>query len=227
MRKLLLFLFMAGTFFNPINQAAATFYDFESGAQGWTTGADGTTSLGVSTGGLDSWVLGSTLPGTTGVSLGSQWWTNPNYGNLGAERSWVASPLLVAVGSGVNITFDSYSSNEGGYPTSYDVEHIQLSINGSTFFDVHGQVTDLHNLADQIFRTVSFTTLGLTAGDSIQYRFLYDTGDGCCGPTDIEGWAFDNVNINLNAAYLIPEPSTMLLLGFGLLGLARISRRMK
>ena len=63
-------------------------------------------------------------------ALPSQWWVNPNMGNLGPERSFVVSPIFVVSGAEVSITFDSYSSNEGGYPLFYDIEHVQLSVNG-------------------------------------------------------------------------------------------------
>lgn len=202
--------------------AAPVTFDFEGGAQGWTTGADDLTADDNSTGGLNSWALGSGLPGTVGVVLGGTWWTNGNVGEDGAERSFVLSPLLTADGPSMSIGFDSYTSNEDGYPIEYDVEHIQLSVNGGAFFDVHGEVADLHDIsADQTIRNFTFVTGGLAAGDSIQYRFLYDTGDDCCGPEDITGWAFDNVVIAS-----VPEPATLALLGIGLAGLG-FSRRRK
>jgi len=174
----------------------ASFYDFETGAQGWTVGVDPDTSYpyfripSIA----PTWTLDTSLPGNVGQDLPSTWWTNPNYGQLGPERSHVTSPVLTATGSSVSINFDSYTSNEDGYPTLFDVEHVQISINGGQFTDVHGYTSELHNLYDRIFRNITFTTnTDVSAGDLIEYRFLYDTGDGCCGSSDVHSWAFDNV----------------------------------
>ena len=93
----------------------------------------------------------SSLPGTVGQALGSIWWTNPNIGDGGAERSYVTSPVLIATTASVSVTFDSYSANEAGYPNQYDVEHVQLSINGGAFNDVHGFDSNLHSQDDQTF----------------------------------------------------------------------------
>ncbi|MCK4795488.1 MAG: PKD domain-containing protein, partial [Desulfobacteraceae bacterium] len=167
-------------------------YDFESGAQGWTVAGDAMTSCEIPSI-PPLWTLNTSLPGTIGQVLPTTWWTNPNYGQLGAERSHVTSPVLTASGSSVSINFDSYSSNESGYPTYFDVEHVQISINGSVFSDVHGSTLLLHQWCDRIFRNITFTTTGLTPGDLIQYRFLYDTCDACCGCLEVHSWAFDNV----------------------------------
>jgi len=195
--------------------SGAVFYDFESGAQGWTVASESPTANG-GTSIAPSWFLGTALPGSVGQALPSTWWINPNIGSDGIERSYVMSPTVVADATGVSINFDSYSSNEGGYPTFYDVEHVQLSVNGSAFTDVHGQTDQLHQSADQTFRNITFTTNGIAVGDTLQYRFLYDTGDGCCGPTDISGWAFDNVQISGSAG--VPEPASLALLSLGLAG---------
>ena len=118
----------------------ASFYDFETGAQGWTAGGDTFTSLGISSI-APTWTLDTSLPGSVGQALPSTWWTNPNYGQLGAERSHVTSPALTATDSSVIINFDSYTSNEPGYPTRYDVEHVQISINGGDFTDEIGRAS--------------------------------------------------------------------------------------
>ncbi len=52
------------------------------------------------------------------------------------------------------------------------------------------------------------------------------SGDGFQGGND-ESWAIDNFEIILNGVAPIPEPSTMLLLGSGLAGLAFFRSRRK
>jgi hypothetical protein len=146
---------------------------------------------------MNHWSLGTSLPGLPQLN-GDTWWTNPNDGRDGTERSHVTSPSLIATSPYLSITFDSYSSNEQGYPTQYDVEHVQLSINNAPFADVHGVTQDLHRQCDQTFRTITFTTdssISINVGDSIKYRFLYDTWDGLFGCGSIKGWAFTNVQI--------------------------------
>lgn len=177
-------------------------FDFEDGSQGWTTAVDGTSACGAMVTASKHWELASTLPGSPGVDLVGTWWTNPNDGNDGAERSHVTSPSITAECTNpiiMTIKFDSYSSNEGGYPTYYDVEHVQLSINDGPFTDVHAHVPSLHNSCDNAFRNITFTTnSGINNGDKLKYRFLFDTCDGCCGCQSVVGWAFDNVAIECN-----------------------------
>jgi hypothetical protein len=186
--------------------AAATvtqLFDFEDGTQGWIVAGDASTSLGYSSI-SPQWTLSTSMDGHTWFPV-STWWTNTNDGRLGAERSHVTSPVLTALDTSVSITFDSWSKNEGGYPTYYDVEHVQISINGGAFTDVHGyKPLQLHSYGDSTSRNITFTTPGITLGDKIQYRFLYDTGDGCCGPSGPgRGWAFDNVLVT-GASEAIP-----------------------
>jgi hypothetical protein len=217
---------IAAAGFIGVANSAPILYDFESGAQGWTVAGDATTSLG-STSIDPTWFLGTALPGSTGQALPSTWWINPNIGgnvedgngDSGAERSHVTSPVLIAEATGVSINFDSYSSNESGYPTTFDVEHVQISVNGGDFEDVHAQTNLLHLGSDQTFRNITFTSTGISVGDQIQYRFLYDTGDSCCGPTEIQGWAFDNVLIS-GFTSDVPEPASLALMSLGLVGFA-------
>jgi hypothetical protein len=70
------------------------FYDFEDGAQGWVVGVESGTVCGSPVTALKHWELASGLPG---MALGGTWWTNPNNGSGGAERSHVTSPSLTAV----------------------------------------------------------------------------------------------------------------------------------
>jgi hypothetical protein len=173
----------------------STFYDFSQGAQGWVVAGDATTILG-SPSISPKWELSASLPGSTGQVLPGVWWTNPNFGQLGAERSHVTSPSLTVSASEITVSFDSFSANEGGYPDHYDVEHIQISVNGGAFVDMHENDSQLHTADDRTFRNITFTQDGFASGDTINIRFLYDTGDSCCGSTIVHGWAFGNVGVN-------------------------------
>jgi hypothetical protein len=181
-------------------------YNFDGGdPQGWTTGDDAETACGNTVGATDHWSLGDTLPGkdlTTGPGGSDNWWTNPNDGTQGADRSYVTSPTITTTCACPSISFDSYTSNEQGYPpdldNGWDVEHVQLSINGGDFTDIHGEVTELHENCDREFRIITFTTSsGIAVADTLKYRFLMDTCDAMfdCGDGTIQGWAFDNVRI--------------------------------
>lgn len=170
------------------------FFDFSLGSQGWMVGGDLTTSLGRSSV-SPTWTLASALPGSIGQVLPGVWWTNPNYGQMGPERSHVTSPVLKVSAEEISITFDSFSANEGGYPNHYDVEHVQISVNNGAFTDVHGNTSELHRSNDRTFRNITFTVGGLSVGDSIRIRFMYDTGDGCCGSSVVHSWAFGNVGV--------------------------------
>ena len=168
-------------------------YDFETGEQGWVAGMDATTSCNVSTSG-PGWSLDTETGGTTPFTLGTTWFGTPNQGSMGAERSWIVSPALEATADMVTITFDSYSSNESGYPMFYDVEHVQVSVNGGAFFDLHANDPQLHGFGMQNFQNITYS-VSVSAGDEVVFRFLYDTCDGCCGPTNITGWYVDNISI--------------------------------
>jgi hypothetical protein len=184
-------------------------FDFEDGQQGWIASVDENSVCGSIVTAPTHWSIATSLPGSTGIELVGSWWTNPNNGAAGVERSHVTSPTLFATSAFSNITFDSYTSNEGGYPTNYDVEHVQISINGGSYQDIHGQTPQLHTSCDQQFRTITFeTTSGIIAGDELKYRFLLDTCDGCCGCETVTGWAFDNVKIS--GATTQPPPARRL-----------------
>ena len=75
----------------------------------------------------------------------------------------------------------------------------------------------------QLIQTIA---TGIAVGDQIQYRFLYDTGDSCCGPSDIQGWAFDNVLIS-GFTGDVPEPASLALMSLGLVGFAYRRRNQK
>lgn len=216
-------------------------YDFADGAQGWTVGNDAATSLGMTS--IDaSWERQTTMGGTAGADLGGTWWVNPNAGQLGAERSWVLSPKVIVDATSVSINFDSYTSNEGGYPIHYDVEHVQISINGGAFGDIHDATSLLHLAGDRQTRNITFNSNDVQDGDEIRFRFLFDTADdsGSAQFLDNVGWGFGNVNIYTPAGdatsgfsdidqptVRVPEPLTLSLMGLGLAGIGYQRRKQR
>jgi hypothetical protein len=196
------------------------FFDFESGDQGWTADFEARIRCNDVIPATDHWSLGTTLPGTIGVDLGSTWWTNPNDGTQGGtDRSYVTSPPLTAACTTPSITFDSYSSNWGGYIEPQ--EYVQLSVNDGAFTPyayIQGyDVTGLNEkICDQEFRTITITfTTNIAVSDTLRYRFLYDACssygaflDGCyffSEGADITGWAFDNVRITCPESTPCPD----------------------
>jgi hypothetical protein len=111
-------------------------YNFENGTQGWTTGNEPFTVFGIPS--IPStWALSTQTAGSTPVTLGTTWFGTPNDGELGAENSWIESPVInVGSTNMIEVNFDSYSSNEGGYPDEYDVERVEISVNGGPFHGV-------------------------------------------------------------------------------------------
>ena len=164
-------------------------YDFNAGAMGWTSAITGNTCLGLTTVG-NNWGLNPWGAG------GTQSYGNPNIGSLGAENSYIMSPVL-SLPASFSVTFDSYSNNESGYPCSYDVEFVEYSTDGGATWSSMIVAFDplLHNYGMAVWSTLTYSaTITPTANGMI--RFRYDTGDGCCGPTGTTGWYVDNVVIN-------------------------------
>jgi hypothetical protein len=167
-------------------------YNFNSGNQGWTTGNNATTCAGLGSG-ASTWSLQGWSQG--GSSLGTQ-----NYGNLGAENSWIMSPII-PIGANLSVTFDSYSNNESGYPCFYDVELVEYTTNGGATWIpmVTAFNANLHNFGDATWRNVTVSATPTPGAGRV--RFRYDTGDGCCGPgTANSGWYVDNVTITGTSA---------------------------
>lgn len=164
-------------------------YDFNTDAMGWTTATAGSTCLGLSTV-SNHWALNAWGAG------GTQSYGNTNIGSLGAENTYIVSPML-SLPASFSLTFDSYSNNESGFPCSYDVEFVEYSTDGGATWNSLVTAFDplLHNYGMSVWSTLTYSaTITPTATGMI--RFRYDTGDGCCGPTGTTGWYIDNVVID-------------------------------
>ncbi len=168
-------------------------YDFNADAMGWTTEIYGPTCLGLETF-ASNWNLSP-----MGMA-GTQCYGNPSIGDLGAENSYIISPVLSLPGS-FTLSFDSYSNNESGYPCSYDVEFVEYSTDGGATWNspfVEYQA-NLHDYGIATWNSISYDIF-ITPTDNGRIRFRYDTGDGCCGPGGTTGWYLDNINIIEGAA---------------------------
>lgn len=190
MKKLFTFIFLFSSFF----LFSQEFYDFETGAQGWVSGT-------VSTWSSNGWDLRTETGGCSAVALTTTWFGTPNDGSgctdLNYENSYIQSPVLIANSSIIEINFDSYSSNESGL-YGFDNEHIEMRINGGSWVLIHGYILGLHSSCDGVMRNHTVSTSGflsVNAGDDVEIRFKYNTGDSCCGCYYITGWFVDNVDI--------------------------------
>lgn len=161
----------------------AFFEDFESGATGWTTGIlDATAANG--------WTLVTSSGGTNPFSFGTTMYgTANNGGELGMEHSFIQSPAFDATGGG-QLTFDSWANNETGY---YDEESVWISYDNGTSWSI---LVDPANAAWSNLgatQTIAANIPADSATTQTVIRFIYDTKDGCCGPTDMVGWYVDNI----------------------------------
>jgi hypothetical protein len=152
--------------------------NFNNGAGGWTSGTV--------SGRSSTWSIAP----RSNIN-GSNNYGTPNSGNMGYENSYIMSPAITINSTTATIDFDSYNNNEGGFPSYYDVEWVEYSLNnGASWTAMHQQVQALHFSSG--LKHFSFSAT-IPSGSSVRFRFRYDTGDGCCGP---DGWYIDNVAVN-------------------------------
>jgi len=178
------------------NSDAVFFYNFNDATmQGWTTGKEDTTSLGY-TSIPSTWSVSDVSGGSQPQPFASNAFGTPNNGDMGPENSWIQSPALDINGH-ISIQFRSFTANEDGYPSSYDVEWVEISTDGgATWNAIRGHIPALQDYyADEQWRTITVDTT-VAASQAILIRFRYDTGDDCCGDTSIVGWFVDNIYIS-------------------------------
>ena len=153
--------------------------DFNAGAAGWTTG---------STNGVNFWKLTTTSGGATPAKFTSTVYGTPNMGSMGTEKSYLLSSIVNMQGGGV-IKFDTWQSNETG---NYDREYVDISYDGGNVWVPAIDYLNAMWTPQKLWQTVTVTVPATLGTATTRLRFLYDTIDGCCGPSDQTGWYIDN-----------------------------------
>jgi hypothetical protein len=107
----------------------------------------------------------------------------------------------------------TYLAMDSGTTPSYD-DPLQLSIDGSAT----GTYLDKANSATGLFSTYTSTLVNTLSGTSLDLRISW-----AGTPSGSEPIGFDNITIN----GVVPEPSTIALVGLGLAGFVIVRRRRK
>ena len=249
MKRLLVFLCAIVLSFGMVRTAGAIIYDFESGAMAPFSGAgiveatEGYSAYGFeskylrnsSTGNRPSDAIGTISPAAsttlTLTGLAAHDSIDLNF-FLAMIESWDGSITSGAVrgapdyfnvsidGSSIfQQTFDNFDSTDQSYSPSAGVQLTNpiVDILGSTSWPDAAYNMGLDPQFDNIAHTSNTLTVSWWA-----------SGNGWQGTYD-ESFAIDNVEIKLNNLNPppIPEPTTMLLFGTGLIGLAGFRRNLK
>lgn len=146
----------------------------------------------------------------------------PNYNyDVGVNWGLLASPWVdLSSASAVHLDFDSWLETEN-WPYMADVSFVMLKLGGAMWAPIPTDV--------QVFPQGEWISLhadlSALAGipDPIRVGFLFDTVDQYSN--DYEGWYVDNVRLSDGETPPVPEPSTLVLLSTGLVGVGVALRR--
>jgi choice-of-anchor C domain-containing protein len=199
-------LFVSTAFTLPFSNGS-----FEDGSIDPNTSSPYWIDLGVGSTVIESWTI---VSGTIDY-VGSNYWAASD-GNRSLDLGGYSDGTI-------SQTFDATSGVEyivrfdmAGNPAANPIKRMRVSVDGFSGeyqFDQTGW--DWTNMG---WVTYTFTFIA----DDSQATLIFEnlTGDSC-------GAALDNVRVEASGASPVPEPSTMLLLGSGLIGLATLRRRFR
>ena len=200
--------------------ASATYFlheDFENGGGAWSHIGE------TPTGGESLWHL------ETNRSFSGEWSAayNTGYSSFNYDVGWNWGRLMTPVmdlssASEVHFEFASWLETEQA-PDEFDVAYVGYSTAPNLAWTyLH---PDIQEFAQSEWIILGMDLTSVLAGEShAQICFQFDSVDDVFN--DYEGWYIDDVMVYDEAGTPpIPEPSTLLLLGSGLLGLGAVTRR--
>ena len=204
MKKLVSSLFVMALFFVMVNNVGAFFIDFEDGVEGNPIND----IMGVSFlnfNGYDA-LYGDSRTGLYNTSSDDLGYGTGAYHHNGNMWLW-AGPTADARGVIVDFT-----NNDGTWFTT--------GYSAASAFTVDAYLTDGSMVstigASNLYSPMGFLTVTATAGLSIDYLVLHDTGNQ---------WLVDDMSGDASGVNPVPEPSTILLVGTGLLGIIGFGRK--
>jgi hypothetical protein len=197
--------------------ASATIFlyeDFEGSVPGWKTGGQ----INGQPGSL--WHLEDHR--SHGGKRSAAYNTGGPYYNYDVGTSWgiVASPWIdLSTASNVYLHFWSWLETENA-PLEYDVAFFMLKVGGTPWFPL---APDIQEFPQGQWNHLTADLSALAGLPAVRLGFAFDSVDEYSN--NYEGWYVDDVLLTDGETPPVPEPSTLILLGTGLLGAGAVLRR--